>query len=119
VIVGWGRTAGIKVISGPDGEFLPPEWFSQPSLNQPGDYQNGGYWPMYVLVGLAMAYRISGDRAYEKLIAMLVVREMGRDQRSKEIIRLMPDYIGNYDRNRVNYTWNALIKTACEWAGIA
>jgi hypothetical protein len=113
-----GRLAGIKVISAADGAFLAPEWYGEPSINKPGDYQNGGYWPMYTLVALAMAYRLGGDPAYRDLIGRLVARELVKDHRSKEIIQLIPHLEGHYDSHRVNYTWNALIKTACRWARI-
>jgi hypothetical protein len=113
---GSGAVAGIKVICAADGSFLPDEWFFRHDLNQPGDYQNGGYWPMYTLVALAMAYKISGDLAYADVMGRLVTRELARDHRSKEVIRLMPGLVGNYDGRRTNYTWNALIKTACRWA---
>ena len=49
--------AGLKVICAADGSFLPPERFVVPSLNDPGHYQNGGYWPMYTLIALALRYK--------------------------------------------------------------
>lgn len=114
-----GKMGGIKVLCGPDGEFLPSEWYLEPSLNTPGGYHNGGYWPMFTLVGLALAYQITRDPRYEDLIGRLVVREAGRDPRSKEVFWLDEARIGTFDPNRTDYTWNALIKLAVEWAGLA
>ena len=57
--------AGLKVICAPDGSFLPPERFSVPSLNDPGHYQNGGYWPMYTLIALALRYKLAPDKDLE------------------------------------------------------
>jgi hypothetical protein len=114
-----GRLAGIKIVARSTGEFLPAWWFFAPSLNSPGDYQNGGYWPMYTIVALALAYKISADAAYEQMVGQLVINELAADPRSKEIIKLVPGEVGTYDPARTDYTWNALIKTACVWSGLA
>ncbi|MBN1964790.1 MAG: hypothetical protein JW910_09095 [Anaerolineae bacterium] len=113
-----GRLAGLKVISAPTGLFLLQEWFSPAELNEPGYYQNGGYWPMYALVALALAYAITRDVSYAALIERLVISELGEDHTSKEVIRLAPGAVGTFDPARTHYTWNALIRTACEWAGL-
>jgi hypothetical protein len=113
-----GILAGIKVISSATGEFLPPEWFFAPEINSAGNYQNGGYWPMYTLVALALAYQIGGDESLARLAGQLVVNELGSDPRSKEIIQLAEEYLGSYDPDRTDYTWNALIGTACQWGGL-
>ena len=114
-----GRLAGIKVISAPSGDFLPAGWFHAPDLNQPGDYQNGGHWPLFSGVALALAYSATGDNLYERLLGQLVIGELGVDHRSKEVIRLTPGRAGTFDPARVDYTWNALIRTACVWSGLA
>jgi hypothetical protein len=114
-----GRLAGLKVISAPSGAFLPQTWFYAPELNPPGDYQNGGHWPLYSVVALALAYAIAGDGAYAQMIARLVADELAVDHQSKEFIRLAPGQVGAFDPARVNYTWNALIRTACVWCGLA
>jgi hypothetical protein len=114
-----GQIAGIKVIADTDGSFLPPDWYFAPGLNSPGDYQNGGYWPMYTLVALALAYSITRDPAYEAIIGRLVIAELGGDHQSKEIIRLSPGAVGSFDPQRANYTWNALIRAALVWCGLA
>jgi hypothetical protein len=111
--------AGLKVICAPDGSFLPPERFSVPVLNDPGHYQNGGYWPMYTLVALALRYRIAPDKDLKALIETLVRTELVKDHRSKEIIILAPGVEGVTDPNRSGYTWNALIAVALRWAGVA
>jgi hypothetical protein len=111
--------AGLKVICAPDGSFLPPEKFSVPSLNGPGHYQNGGYWPMYTLTALALRYKIAPDKDLKALIETLVRAELAKDRRSKEIIILAPGVEGAIDPNRSGYTWNALIAAALKWAGVA
>jgi len=112
------KIAGIKVICDRDGEFLPADRFHVPVLNSPGDYQNGGYWPMYTLAALAMAYRIKATQAYRDIIEALVVAELQPDQISKEIILLKPGAVGSWDPKRNGYTWNALIAPAVRWAGL-
>jgi hypothetical protein len=111
--------AGLKVICAADGSFLPPERFAVPSLNDPGHYQNGGYWPMYTLVALALRYKIAPDKNLKALIETLVRVELAKDRRSKEIIILAPGVEGAIDPNRSGYTWNALIAPALKWAGVA
>ncbi len=111
--------AGLKVICAPDGSFLPPEHFSVPSLNDPGHYQNGGYWPMYTLIALALRYKLAPDKDLKALIETLVRIELAKDRRSKEIIILAPGVEGAIDPNRSGYTWNALIAPALRWAGVA
>ncbi len=111
--------AGLKVICALDGAFLPPERFAVPILNGPGHYQNGGYWPMYTLVALALRYQIAPDKDLKALIETLVRLELVKDHRSKEIIMLAPSVEGTTDPKRSGYTWNALIAPALKWAGAA
>lgn len=113
-----GRLAGLKVISSPSGDFLPQEWFHVPSLNPPGDYQNGGHWPIYALVALALAYKITGDGSHVQAIEQLVTGELAADHKPKEIIRLTPGQPGTFDPRRVNQSWNSLIRAACIWSGL-
>ncbi len=111
--------AGLKVICAPDGSFLPPARFAVPSLNDPGHYQNGGYWPMYTLIALALRYKLAPDPALKARIETLVRAELAQDRRSKEIIILAPGVEGATDPNRSGYTWNSLIAPALKWAGVA
>ena len=111
--------AGLKVICAADGSFLPPERFSVPSLNDPGHYQNGGYWPMYTLIALALRYKLAPDPVQKARIETLVRGELAKDRRSKEIIILAPGVEGAIDPNRSGYTWNSLIVPALKWAGVA
>jgi hypothetical protein len=53
------------------------------------------------------------------MIGQMVVNELAVDRQPKEFIRLTPGAIGTFDPGRSNYTWNALIRTACEWCGLA
>jgi hypothetical protein len=110
--------AGLKVISAQDGAFLPAERFAVPVLNNPGQYQNGGYWPMYTLVALALRYAVEPDNNLKALIETLVRVELAKDYRSKEIIILAPGVEGSIDPKRSGYTWNALIVPALKWAGV-
>ena len=113
-----GHMAGIKIICGENGEFLPPEWFHEAGLNVPGDYQNGGYWPMYTHVMLALAYSVTRDPQYVRLVEALVRYELEPDGHTKEVIRLAPGQVGTFQDVRADYTWNALIPVALRWAGI-
>lgn len=113
-----GHLAGIKIICGESGEFLPQEWFHEAALNVPGDYQNGGYWPVYTHVMLALAYSITPDPQYARMIEALVRYELEPDGHTKEIMRLSPGMIGASQDARVDYTWNALIPVAVRWAGL-
>ncbi len=110
--------AGIKVICASDGSFLPPEKFFAAVLNRPGDYQNGGYWPMYTLTALALRYKIDPDPSLKQMIEQLVQNELATDHRSKEVIMLIPGEVGIVDPNRSGYTWNALIAPALKWAKV-
>jgi hypothetical protein len=113
------KLAGLKVICAADGSFLPPERYHVPVLNEPGHYQNGGYWPMYTLIALALRYKIAPNKDLRALIETLVRTELAKDRRSKEIIILAPGVEGATDPNRSGYTWNALIAPALKWAGVA
>jgi hypothetical protein len=113
-----GHLAGIKIICGENGEFLPQEWFYEAGLNPPGDYQNGGYWPVYTHGMLALAYSITRDPHYARMIEALVRYELELDGHTKEIIRLSPGMVGTFQDVRADYTWNALIPVALRWAGL-
>jgi hypothetical protein len=113
-----GKIAGIKVICSSDGSFLAAGRFNAPVLNSPGHYQNGGYWPMYTLIALALAHRIAPSRWYKSMIESLVIAELSADHMSKEFIVLQPGAIGTWDPKRNGYTWNALIAPALKWAGV-
>lgn len=113
-----GSIAGLKIICAADGAFLDRQRFFEPGLNWPGDYHNGGYWPLYTLTALAMAYRLSREAALQRTIEQLITIELGTDHRSKEVIILAPDAVGTINADRSNYTWNALIVPALKWAGV-
>ncbi len=111
-----GSLAGIKIICAANGDFLDRQRFFEPGLNWPGDYQNGGYWPMYTLTAFALAYRLTRDPALKRTIEQLITIELGTDHQSKEVIILAPGAVGTVDPARSNYTWNALIVPALKWA---
>lgn len=111
-----GSMAGVKVICANDGSFLPPEKYFADVLNRQGDYQNGGYWPMYTLTALALRYKIDPSPTLKQTIEQLVMSELAIDHRSKEVILMIPGEVGLFDPNRSGYTWNALIAPALKWA---
>ncbi len=113
-----GRLAGLKVVSASDGDFLPRDWFFAADINPPGDYQNGGHWPLYSIAALALAYSITGKRTYARMIGELINNELSIDHQSKEVMSLAPGNVGYCPPQRMNYTWNALIPVACEWCGL-
>lgn len=113
-----GKLAGLKITAGADGGFLSSERFSVPDLATPGDYQNGGYWPLWTLSELALAYEISGDEKYKSAIAELLKTELGKDGQSKEFIRLVPDSLGDFDSFRSPYSWNVLFVPFAQRAGL-
>lgn len=106
---------GIKAISQPDGSFLPLELFT-PHLRGKGEYQNGAYWPMFILSSLCLAYSINRDPKYQTLAEELIKKELGGDGKSKEFISLSPENPGIFDPLRSDYSWNALIYTALRFA---
>lgn len=112
-----GSLQGIKIIYDVDGSFLPYEVF-KPPMNNKGVYQNGGYWPMYVLVDLSLAYKVSGNDKYKRVSEKLIEKELGSDGKSKEFIYLEERRIGTSDPERSDYSWNALITTALKWSGM-
>jgi hypothetical protein len=113
-----GHLAGIKIICGENGEFLRQEWFHETGLNPPGDYQNGGYWPAYTHIMLALAYSITHEPQYAQMVEALVRYELERDGHTKEMMRLSPGMVGTFQDRRADYTWNALIPVALRWAGV-
>lgn len=114
-----GTLAGIKVFSSASGAFFPMNWFYVPGLNLPGRYHNGGHWPLFSIVLLALAYRITRGEMYARRAGELVWNELASDPRSKEFVVMTPGAVGTFDADRTDYTWNALIPAACRWAGLA
>ncbi|MDP3974279.1 MAG: hypothetical protein Q8P92_05610 [Candidatus Daviesbacteria bacterium] len=110
------RLKGIKTICQPDGSFLPPDYFFN-HLNNPGEYHNGGYWPLYVLVALCLAYKITLDEKYKSIATVLVQEELS-DGRSQEFIYLAEGREGTHDAERSDYSWNALLIPAFKWSGM-
>jgi len=111
--------AGIKIICAGNGDYLDKQRFFASGLNWPGDYQNGGYWPMYTLTAFALAYHLAHEPALLRSIEQLIAFELSADHQSKEVISLAPIPASDTKLDRSNYTWNALIVPAIKWAGIA
>lgn len=114
-----GTLGGIKIICAGNGDYLDKQRFFATGLNWPGDYQNGGYWPMYTLTAFALAYRLAHEPAVLRGIEQLIALELSADHQSKEVISLAPIPTSDTQLDRSNYTWNALIVPAIKWAGIA
>jgi len=110
-----GTPAGIKIIANADGSFADPADFACPTLDSPGDYHNGGYWPMYTLVDLAMAYHLDPQPAYRSLIETLVAKETAGGN-PKEYWPLAPGRVGALQPGRSDYSWNVLAVPALRWA---
>lgn len=118
-----GELHGIKIICNGDGSFLLPKAISVPAFNEPGDYQNGGYWPMWTLVDLALAFKIapkSQKEEYRQIILKLLNKELAKDGKAKEYIRLCPDpvVLGSTEEIRHQYSWNVLFNPMARWAGL-
>jgi len=112
-----GKLAGIKTISGRNGNFLPMEKFAVLDLAHPGDYQNGGNWPLWNLAALILAFKISGNKKYKEIIEVLIRHEL-QDRVSKEYWHLGEANLGKADEVRFNYSWNALIYPLLKWGEI-
>lgn len=112
-----GSLIGIKNLAKANGDFANPSYFACPSLRNAGDYHNGGYWPMYTLVELALAYAIDPQPVYREAMEQLVAREL-QDGSAKEYWELSPGREGTVHPGRDNYSWNALIVPALRWAGL-
>jgi hypothetical protein len=113
-----GKRAGIKIISQAQGAFLPSNGFSVSELASQGDFHNGGYWPLWTLSELALAYKISHDQNYGQTIAQLIESELASDRRSKEFIRLAAESLGSFDSFRLDYSWNVLFVPMADFAGL-
>lgn len=94
-----GGLAGLKTIASKDGNFLPMKNFWEKNLAHPGDYQNGGNWPLWNLAALILAYKISGSQDYSKMIEVLVRHELF-DGSSKEYWHLGKGKLGETDEIR-------------------
>lgn len=116
---GDGKLAGIKVVSNLSGEFLSSEQFEEPeSLNAQGYYQNGGYWPMFTLVALSLAYKITPKEQYAQAVNELLRSEMSGGLCGKEYLVMDQKMLGQALPNRFNYSWNVLAYQAIDWSGI-
>ncbi len=112
-----GSIAGIKNIANANGTFAATSNFACPTLNTQGDYHNGGYWPMYTLVDLAMAYQIDPQPLYRSTMETLIAKELA-DGTTKEYWPLAPGRVGNIEQGRSDYSWNVLIVPALRWSGL-
>ena len=102
------QLVGVKIISGPGGEFLDPAMYAPESLNEAGCYQNGGYWPMFTLTELSLANLIEPSKSFVEIARRLLEVEMANNRRSQEYLILAPWGKGSCDLNRSGYSWNVL-----------
>jgi hypothetical protein len=110
-----GSLIGIKNVATANGGFAHPGNFACATLRRPGDYHNGGYWPMYTLAELALAYSIEPREVYKTAIEQLVEKELA-DGSPKEYWELSPGREGVLQPGRGDYSWNALLVAAFRWA---
>lgn len=113
-----GAHLGIKNIAQADGDFVDPGYFDCPTLRARGNYHNGGYWPMYTLVELALAASIAPHPRFVEPIVELVLRETASGT-AHEYWELIPGHEGTVQPTRSDYAWNVLIVPALRWAGLA
>ena len=112
-----GEPAGIKNIANADGAFASPDNFACATLNSPGDYHNGGYWPMYTLVGLLLGYDIEARTTYRAMVETLIAKEVASGT-THEYWTLAPGRIGEVQPGRSDYSWNVLVVAALRWSGL-
>lgn len=114
-----GTLIGIKVLADRTGGFLPGQMFAEvcSSMSNPGDYHNGGYWPMYTIVELALGYSISQDPKYRIALEQLVEYEAEQGM-GVEYWQLMRGSEGNVPPGRGHYSWNVFGLLALQYAGL-
>ena len=114
-----GALIGIKILGDSAGGFLAPSLFAADcaGMSSPGDYHNGGYWPMYTLVELALAYSITPDPRYRAALEQLVGAE-AEEGLGVEYWQLRQGSEGYVPAIRRQYSWNALALRAMRYAGL-
>ncbi len=112
-----GALLGLKNIANADGSFANPLFFECPTSGKPGDYQNGGNWPLWTNTELALAYSVRPDACYRQALETLVQRELA-DGSPEEYWELSEDAPGLVSPNRSGYAWNALIVRALRFSGL-
>ena len=110
---------GVKVLADVTGGFLAQQMFADDcsSMSSPGDYHNGGYWPMYTIVELALAYSIAQDPKYRIALEQLVEHEAEQGM-GVEYWQLMRGSEGNVPSGRGHYSWNVFGMIALQYAGL-
>lgn len=109
--------AGIKNIAEADGSFAWPGNYACPTLREPGDYQNGGHWPLFASIELALAYGIDPQPIYRQALEDLTRRELDHGS-PKEYWELSPGSEGYVHPGRDEHAWNVLIVPALQMAGL-
>jgi hypothetical protein len=112
-----GVLAGVKIIAEADGSFAYPGLFNCPTMRNPGDYHNGGNWPLWTNIELALAHSIDPKPAYRQALETLVERELG-DGSPKEYWELQEGRVGQVNPGRDVHAWNVLIVPALRMAGL-
>lgn len=111
------RLLGVKNIANADGSFANPGFFKCPTSGKPGDYQNGGNWPLWTNTELALVYSVRPDDRYRQALETLAQRELA-DGSPEEYWELSEDAPGRVNPNRSQYAWNALIVRALKFSGL-
>ena len=114
-----GKLLGLRVLADRTGGFLPSTAFAEgcAGMSRPGDYHNGGFWPMYTLVELALAYAIAPAPRYRLALEQLVSYEAEYGL-GIEYIQLVEGSEGYVPPRRGQYSWNVLALRALRFAGL-
>lgn len=114
-----GSLIGLRVLADRRGGFLPSTAFAEgcAHMSRGGDYHNGGYWPMYTLAELALAYAIAPQGRYRLASEQLVAYEAAQGL-GIEYIQLVPGSEGYVPPRRGQYSWNVLALRALQYAGL-
>jgi hypothetical protein len=114
---GEGTLIGLRVLADSTGAFLSPALFAAgcANMSRPGDYHNGGYWPMYTLVELALAYAIAPETRYRLALEQLVAYEAEQGM-GVEYMQLVRGAEGYVPPRRGHYSWNVLALLALRYA---
>jgi hypothetical protein len=112
-----GELVGIKIIANGDGSFAHSGIFDCITMRKPGDYHNGGNWPLWTNIELALAYSISPKMEYRQALETLVKRELV-DESPKEYWELSDDRVGLVNPGRDRHAWNVLTVPAMRMAGL-
>ena len=85
-------------------------------MRNPGDYHNGGNWPPWTNIELALGHSIGPKREYRQALETLVERELA-DGSPKEYWGLQDGRVGVASLGRDVHAWNVLVVPALGMGG--